>query len=132
MDGQNTIYRGSRGQQKFRSLAEAAPVAAKFEDCHNCFNRLCIALRSRSPSAISTLADDNFARFLAWGYDTGAATRSLDHMLRKSSDLRDMTLNLLKDLHELIVNGLQLILFERPSTTKIGRLILSPIKQSNI
>lgn len=132
MDGRNTIYRGPRGQQKLRSLAEAAPVAAKFEDCHNCFNRLCAALRNRSPSAvpsaISTLADDNYAKFLAWGNDTGAATRSLDHTLRKASDLREMTLDLLTDLHSLILEGIQLFLFERLLITKIGRLILRPMK----
>jgi hypothetical protein len=126
MDGGNTIYRGPRGQQRLHSLTKAAPVAAKFEDCHNCFNKLCVALRSRSPSAISTLADDNFAKFLAWGNDTGAATRSLDHTLRKSSDLREMTLDLLKDLQSTIVDGMCLFLFERLSMTKISWLIFMP------
>ena len=52
------------------------------------------------------LTNDNFARFLAWGNDTGAATRSLDHTLRKSSDLKEMTLDLLKDLYVTILDGM--------------------------
>ncbi len=131
MDMPKTIYRGPRGHQKLRSLAEAAPVAAKFEDCHNCFNKLCTALRSRSPSAISTLADDNFAKFLAWGNDTGAATRSLDHTLRKSSDLKEVTLDLLKHLHLAILDGRDFFLFKRLSTTKIERLIAILKQQLN-
>jgi hypothetical protein len=111
MDVPKTIYRGPRGQQKLQSLAKAAPIAAKFEDCHNCFNKLCTTLRS-SYSKISILADDNFAKFLAWGNDTGAATRSLDHTLRKSSDLREMTLDLLKDLHKTILDGMCLFHFK--------------------
>jgi hypothetical protein len=106
MDARNTIYRGPRGQERLRSLAKAAPVAAKFEDCYNSFNRLCVELRGRSPSAISALVDENYAKLLAWGNDTGAATRSLDHMLRKASDLREGTLDLLRDLHELIREGM--------------------------
>ena len=109
MDPPKTIYRGPRGQQKLRNLAEAAPVAAKFEDCRNCFNKLCAALRSHWPPAISTLAADNFAKVLAWGNDTGAATRSLDHTLRKSTDLKEMTLDLLKDLHLTILDGMALL-----------------------
>lgn len=124
MDGLHTIYRGPRGHKKLRSLAEAAPVAAKFEDCHNCFNKLCVALRSRSPSAISTSADDNFAKFLTWGNDTGAATQSLDHTLRKSSELREMTLDLLKDLQSTILDGIHLILLKHLSMAKISGLIL--------
>jgi hypothetical protein len=111
MDSRNTIYRGPRGQERLRSLAKAAPIAAKFEDCHNCFNRLCAALRSlavksQSTSTISTLADSNFAKFLAWGNDTGAATKSLDHTLRKASELREITLDLLTDLNLLILEGM--------------------------
>lgn len=111
MDGPKTIYRGPRGRERLRNLAMAAPVAAKFEDCHNGFSRLCAALRSltlrnRPASAISTIADDNFAKFLVWGNDTGAATRSLDHTLRKASELREITLELLKDLHSLILEGM--------------------------
>jgi hypothetical protein len=106
MDALNTIYRGPRGRERLRNVAKAAPVAAKFEDCSNRFNRLCIALRSRVPSTISTLADFNYAKFLAWANDTGAATKSLDHMLRKASDLREGTLDLLNDLYELILEGI--------------------------
>ena len=105
MDVPQTIYRGPRGRQKLRSVAEAAPVAAKFEDCHNGFYKLCGKLKD-SHSKISMLANDNFARFLAWGNDTGAATRSLDHTLRKSSDLKEMTLDLLKDLYVTILDGM--------------------------
>jgi hypothetical protein len=106
MDGRNTIYRGPRGRERLRNLAKAAPVAAKFEDCGNSFSRLCRALRSPFPPAISTLADENYASFLAWGNDTGAATRSLDHTLRKASELRETTLTLLQDLHELLLEGM--------------------------
>jgi hypothetical protein len=106
MDSLQTIYRGPRSQQKLRHLVQAAPVAAKFEDCHNGFNKLCIALRNLSLSKLSVPADDSFAKFLAWGNDTGAATRSLDHTLRKSTDLRDMTLDLLRDLDLMIQDGM--------------------------
>jgi hypothetical protein len=122
MDVPKTIYRGPRGRQKLRSLAEAAPVAAKFEDCHNGFYKLCGKLKD-SHSKISMLADDNFARFLAWGNDTGAATRSLDHMLRKSSDLKEMTLVLLKDLYVTILDGMRLFHYNFLAMATSARLI---------
>jgi hypothetical protein len=122
MDMPKTIYRGPRGQQKLRMLADAAPVAAKFEDCHNGFSKLCARLRD-SPSKISTLADDNFAKFLAWGNDTGAVTRSLDHTLRKSSDLREVTLDLLKDLHMTILDGMRFLYLKSLSMATGERLI---------
>ena len=123
MEVQKTIYRGPKGQQKLRSLAEAAPVAAKFEDCHNCFNKLCATLRTRSPLKISVLAENNFAKFLAWGNDTGAATRSLDHTLRKSTEMREMTLDLLKDLHLTILDGMTIFIFKFQLMARIELLI---------
>lgn len=80
-------------------MPEAAPIAAKYEDCVQNFARFCVAVESNSSPTDSTLADDSYAKFLAWGSDSRASSRSLDYNLRKTSDLRDRTLELLVILH---------------------------------
>ena len=44
------------------------------------------------------IVDDCFSKFRDWGSNTGASSRSLDHALRKSSELQQTTKELLKDL----------------------------------
>ncbi|KAK3374504.1 hypothetical protein B0T24DRAFT_297481 [Lasiosphaeria ovina] len=55
--------------------------------------------------ALRTLVDRCLARLIAWGHDTGAVSRLLDHSLRRSSKPRSSALTLLKELWELVVNA---------------------------
>jgi hypothetical protein len=99
------MYRALR-QKAHSHVPQTAPLAAKFEDCRQCFSRLCPVLKSNSFHACSSLADDCYGRFLAWGNDSGASTRALDHSLRKTATLGDMSLELLVDLHATLTNGM--------------------------
>jgi hypothetical protein len=112
MEGPTHIYHSSNSQRKQNNLAQTAPLAAKFEDCHQYFTRLCVALKEYASSSDVDLAEDSFARFLGWGNDTGAMTRSLDHALRKASGLQKRTLELLTNLHSTLVEGMCLAIFE--------------------
>jgi hypothetical protein len=112
MEGPTQIYHSSNSRRKQRNVAQTAPVAAKFEDCHQYFNRLCVALKEYASPSDADLAEDSFARFLGWGNDTGATTRSLDHALRKASGHQKKTLELLTNLHSTLVEGMCLTWFE--------------------
>jgi hypothetical protein len=83
---------------------QIAPIAAKFERCREVFERLCIIIRSMSPE-MSSAVEDVYGRFLAWGNDSGASSRALDHTLQKSSSLQDMTTELLISLYSKLNEG---------------------------
>src|SRR6266536_794784 len=116
MEGPTKIYQSlsmpPNSRRKQRNLAQTAPVAAKFEDCHQCFTRLCVALKTLPSTSDLDLAEDSFAKFLAWGNDTGAMSRSLDHTLRKASAHQKKTLELLTTLHSTLMEGMRLFIFK--------------------
>lgn len=119
--------RHSRG--KSRNLADTAPVAAKFEDCRQWFARLCVALETFfSPSDIA-LAEDSFAKFLAWGNDTGAMSQSLDHTLRKASAHQKKTLDLLTTLHLTLVEGMRLLILRYFSFGEVRKANINETEQ---
>ncbi|KAH8820807.1 nb-arc domain-containing protein [Xylogone sp. PMI_703] len=96
----NPVYRALRPHKHY-SLPSSAPIAAQFEDCRQCFTRLCLTLKSAdSTIPYSSIADDTYGKFLAWGNDSGAASRNLDYTLRKTTNLRNTTLELLSNLDE--------------------------------
>jgi hypothetical protein len=95
-------------RRKQHNLAQTAPVAAKFEDCHQCFTKLCVTLNMLPSLSDLDLAEDSFAKFLAWGKDTSAMNGSLDHTLRRASARQKMTLELLTTLHSTLVEGMRL------------------------
>ncbi|RFU32291.1 hypothetical protein B7463_g4032, partial [Scytalidium lignicola] len=95
----NQVYRALRPHKHY-PLPSSAPIAAQFEDCRQCFNRLCLALKSDSTLPYSAIADDTYGKFLAWGNDSGAASRNLDYTLRKTTNLRNTTLELLANLDD--------------------------------
>lgn len=99
----NPVYRTLR-RKKRDYLPQTAPIAAKFEDCRQCFERFCIVVRSNQPSH-STLVEDSYGKFLEWGNDSGALPRTIDHTLRKTSDLSKMTLELLVTLYSILSKG---------------------------
>lgn len=103
----NTMYRALR-QKTHSHLPQTAPIAAKFEDCRQCFHRLCPALKCSSLQHCSSLADDSYGKFLAWGEDSGASARSLDRSLRKTSSLASMTLELLMDLYSTLQKAFEI------------------------
>jgi hypothetical protein len=78
-----------------------------FEDCQQNFERMCVtATRFEDPNSVQV--EDNYGKFLAWGNDSGASSRTLDHALRKDSPLSAMTLDLLKTLYKKLGQGMSL------------------------
>lgn len=131
MEKTTKIYQAlsmSNSKHRQPSHVQTAPVAAKFEDCHQCFTRLCAAMETHPSPADVELAKDSFAKFLAWGNDTGAMNRSLDHTLRKASDHQKKTLELLSTLHSTLMEGMCLFAsgaFPRTKTTMLMRVNLN-------
>ncbi|KAK0701724.1 hypothetical protein B0T26DRAFT_660161 [Lasiosphaeria miniovina] len=91
-----------------------APLAAQFEDCTQAIRQLHTALNAElwaskeevsleqqeaeaKKKALRTLVDRCLARLIAWGHDTGAVSRLLDHSLRRASKPRSSALTLLKE-----------------------------------
>jgi hypothetical protein len=101
---------GSNSRRKLQ--VQSAPIAAEFEDCQNCFSRLREALKEHPSLFDLDLAEENLAKFLAWGNETGAMSRSLDHSLRKSSVLQKKTLELLTILHSTLDEGMQIFVLK--------------------
>jgi hypothetical protein len=97
----NPTYRVLR---KHRNIPQTAPLAAKFESCKQAFETLCIMTRSIAPSNLNSL-EDSFGKFLTWGTDSGASARSLDRALRKTSNLSEMTEDLLVSLYLKLQEG---------------------------
>ncbi|KAK4172752.1 hypothetical protein QBC36DRAFT_337198 [Triangularia setosa] len=89
--------------QKVRAKA---PLAAQFEDCAQALRQLHLAIASdSSDGALGDLVERCLNRLTAWGHDTGASSRRLDHSLRRATKPLSSTLMLLKGLHESIVNA---------------------------
>ena len=79
---------------------ETAPIAAIFEDCLQCFERLSgiIEVIQEADKAQYPMIEGSFSKFRQWGSDTGTPKRSLDHALRKAPQLQQATVDLLSDL----------------------------------
>lgn len=103
----NQMYTVLRSRQKTARNPQIAPISALFEDCRQTFERLCVTARAVS-STNSILIEDNYGKFLAWGNDSGASSRSLDHTLRKDSSLSATTLDFLKTLYKKLGQGMSL------------------------
>ncbi len=90
-------------------LRARAPLAAQFEDCAQAVRQLHAALNANpsisEQAPLRILIERCFRRLIAWGNDTGASSRTLDHSLRRAAGPQSSTLTLLKELHELVVNG---------------------------
>jgi hypothetical protein len=99
------VYAALRKRPHFHQ-PRTAPIAAIFEKCRESFERLCIVTRLNSSQPNSSLVEDNYGTFLAWGNDSGAATRSLDRTLRKTSNLSDMVMELLRTLYSTLQRGM--------------------------
>ena len=98
------INRSTLDGQPQREKSQAyktAPIAAIFEDCLQCFEQLesVIETDPEEESIGYSAIERAFRQFRQWGNDTGAPSRSLDHALRKASQLRQATEDLLQDLH---------------------------------
>jgi hypothetical protein len=100
-----------RDREAQRLLVRAkAPLAAQFEDCAEAVKQLHTALNANPSLSEQTqlriLIERCLRRLTSWGHDTGATSRVLDHSLRRASKPRSSTLTLLKELHELVVQGM--------------------------
>lgn len=84
-------------------VRRSTPIAAGFEDCLQLFEQLVSAMEADSttwkPAEVVPLKDE-FSRLRAWGNDTGASSRSLDHALRKASKLQRQVSDLLDELRD--------------------------------
>lgn len=123
MERGSEIYHNKDSNSRRKQQSQIAPIAAEFEDCQNCFSRLHDALKEHPSLFDLDLAEENLAKFLTWGNDTGAKSQSLDHSLRKSSILQKKTLELLTILHSTLEEGMRLFVFETSSMPKTSKLI---------
>ena len=80
----------------------ATSIAAAFQACVDCYCSLCAAKGARLSSSpdISSWIDDSRIRLFRWGHRTGSATKALDYVIRRSSELRDAIVELLTSLRE--------------------------------
>jgi hypothetical protein len=92
-----------------RAVRAKAPLAANFEDCLQAFDRLRATIHSSKKNLEDEyiLGEDCYSRLRSWGHDSGAASRALDHRLRKSSQLGTATLELLSELQLTLQEGEQ-------------------------
>ena len=79
---------------------QRAPIAARFEDCLQDFERLSSIIETyqEADKAKGFCIESAYSQFRQWGSDTGAQNRTLDHALRKATHLEQATIKLLKDL----------------------------------
>jgi len=84
------------------------PIAAEFEDCAQVFQQLCSSLEAGSTAwgGSESKLVGLFGRLRAWGNESGASTRSLDHRLRKASKLQNQVLEFLGDFKIDLENGM--------------------------
>ncbi|KAL8941508.1 MAG: hypothetical protein Q9216_002190 [Gyalolechia sp. 2 TL-2023] len=99
MESKATVRSSIRKHEKSHAYG-TAPIAALYEDCLGCFERLCSIIETdeEMEDASNPVIEGPFSRFRQWGNDTGAPKRSLDHALRKASHLQEATKDLLRDL----------------------------------
>ena len=122
MESEIERYRGALKQESSRAH-EVAPISALYEDCLQYFQQVrSIAEANQAEKeraaniaqegaekelmkqaglasrARYVTIDDCFSKFRDWGSNTGASSRSLDHTLRKASQLQQTTKELLEDL----------------------------------
>jgi hypothetical protein len=87
---------------------EASPIAASFSECVQLMDQLVsLADSQKFPwTGASVSLDIHASKLRAWGNDTGAASRSLDHALRKASRLKQQVLLLLSSLKSDLQTGM--------------------------
>lgn len=104
----STPFINVRGQRT-NMVRRSTPIAAGFEDCLQLFEQLVSAMEADSttwkPAEVVPLKDD-FSKLKAWGNETGASSRSLDHALRKASKLQQQVSELLDELRENTQRGM--------------------------
>lgn len=123
MERGSEIYHKKDSGSRRKQQSQTAPIAAEYEDCQDCFSRLHDALKEHPSLFDLDLAEENLAKFLSWGNETGAMSRSLDHSLRKSSTLQKKTLELLSILHSTLEEGMRFFVFETSSMPKTLKLM---------
>lgn len=98
-----TVSKSREGQSQHGSnrAYKTAPIAAIFEDCLQCFERMSsiIEANKEAEKAQYPRVEGAFSKFRQWGNDTAAPRRSLDHALRKAPQLQQATEELLQDLY---------------------------------
>lgn len=86
---------------------QRAPIAARFEDCLQYFERLSSIIETyqEADKAKGFSIESAFSQFRQWGSDTGAQSRTLDHALRKATQLEQATNKMLEDLLSALHTG---------------------------
>jgi hypothetical protein len=96
----------SRALNRISNAArDRAPLAAEFEDCTQRFDRLGSVMEADESTwePYQALLNDYRTRLSIWGTEVGSIM--IDYTLRKSSQLRSQTLELLEHLHETLQNS---------------------------
>ncbi|KIY02878.1 uncharacterized protein Z520_01343 [Fonsecaea multimorphosa CBS 102226] len=96
-----------RSRKELGGYYQHAQIAAAYEDCRQTFDQLSLLLEANRPVWEGN-ADflESFKNSLVhWANVHHAENGSLDHALRKSSDLRDQVVDLLENLNQKLQNG---------------------------
>lgn len=96
-------------QKDSQDLRARALVAAHYEDCFQASSQLYDTLEANRPDSddLFKLAQECKNRLRWWAEDTGASSRLLDYALKDSPALALQTKGLLKDLSEVITQGMR-------------------------
>jgi hypothetical protein len=89
------------------SLYQYAQVAAAFEECRQTCDQLSSAMAANRPvwEARADFLESLQNNLENWGEIHHVENCSLDHTLRKSSELRDLLVELLESLNQKLQNG---------------------------
>lgn len=98
------------GKRNRRPGFVKAVIAARFEISSQAFDKLCstfspLARHFPESEAQTKVLEDSLARFITWGYETGAKDHELDYKLRKSKDLHDTVVQTLEELQSALDEG---------------------------
>lgn len=94
-------------QKESHGLRVKAPIAAVFEDCIQAFARLADSLQvSQCNPEWYRTAHDCTLRFKLWGERSGANSRILDYVLRRSPSIKRQVVRLLEELSDALKEGM--------------------------
>jgi hypothetical protein len=106
METATLAYRVLRGKSVVKvSPRRMYPIAARFEDCIQIFERLRAYIAQLPDLSLPEMVENTHEDFLAWGRDSGAVAQCIDRTLRKAAELSQRTLELLEKIHSKIEQG---------------------------
>lgn len=103
------MHQESKKAQRLKEssgLRAKAPIAARFEDCVQVFQRLSDSLQvNQFKPQLERVSKECVLRFKLWGDSSGASSRALDYALKGSPLVKRQVLSLLGELNSTLGEG---------------------------